>query len=109
MRQETLDWIVSAIAITGGVSSFTFWLASRQIKDDLFYKIDKISDNLRNRLETDFIKNTNRLSRWQDINKLKTATLEARIYRLEKTLSLEDGVEFIDSINDSLLKTTPEP
>lgn len=107
MKQELLDWAVAAIAIVGGVCSFTFWLASRQIKDELFHRIDKISDNLRGRLETDFIKNTNRLLRWQDINKVKNATLEARIYRIERALSI-DGAEYIDSINDSL-KTTSEP
>lgn len=104
MNKELLDWIVAVFAITSAVGSFTFWLAARQIKDDLFHKIDKISDNLRNRLETDFIKNTNRLSRWQDVNKLKTATLEARIYRIEKALSIDDGIECIDSINDILSK-----
>lgn len=93
MKQETLDYIVGLIAIVGSIASFTFWLASRQIKDDLLHKIDKLSDNLQNRLETDFLKNSNRLSRWQDINRLKVATLEARIYRLERALSIGDGVE----------------
>ncbi len=106
MKQETLDWIVAIIAITGGVSSFAFWLASRQIKDDLFHRIDKISDNLRGRLETDFIKNTNRLLRWQDKNQLKNATLEARLRRIEKALSLDD--EFLEAI-DSLPENTDLP
>ena len=103
MKQETMDWIVSAIPIIGGVSSFTFWLASRQIKDDLFHRIDKISDNLRGRLETDFIKNTNRLLRWQDKNQLKNATLEARLRRIEKALSLDDEfLEAIDSLPENI-------
>lgn len=106
MKQETLDWIVAAIAIIGGVSSFAFWLASRQIQDELFHKIDKISDNLRGRLETDFIKNTNRLLRWQDKNQLKNATLEARLRRIEKALSLDD--EFLEAI-DSLPENTDLP
>ena len=106
MKQEILDWIVAAIAIIGAVSSFTFWLASRQIKDDLFHKIDKISDNLRGRLETDFIKNTNRLLRWQDKNQLKNATLEARLRRIEKALSLDD--EFMKVI-DNLPENTDLP
>ena len=106
MKQETLDWIVTVIAVVGGVSSFTFWLASRQIKDELFYRIDKISDNLRGRLETDFIKNTNRLLRWQDKNQLKNATLEARLRRIEKALSLDD--EFMEAI-DSLPENTDLP
>ncbi|MEG3843518.1 hypothetical protein [Microcoleus sp. herbarium14] len=106
MKQEILEWAVAAIAIIGAVSSFTFWLASRQIKDDLFHKIDKISDNLRGRLETDFIKNTNRLLRWQDKNQLKNATLEARLRRIEKALSLDD--EFMKAI-DSLPENTDLP
>ena len=106
MKQETLDWIVTVIAVIGGVSSFTFWLASRQIKDELFHRIDKISDNLRGRLETDFIKNTNRLLRWQDKNQLKNATLEARMRRIEKALSLDD--EFLEAI-DSLPENTDLP
>ncbi len=106
MKQETLDWIVTVIAIIGGVSSFTFWLASCQIKNELFHRIDKISENLRGRLETDFIKNTNRLLRWQDKNQLKNATLEARLRRIEKALSLDD--EFMEAIN-SLPENTDLP
>ena len=106
MKQETLDLIVGVIAVIGSVSSFTFWLASRQIKDELFHRIDKISDNLRGRLETDFIKNTNRLLRWQDKNQLKNATLEARLRRIEKALSLDD--EFLEAI-DSLPEKTDLP
>ena len=106
MKPESLDWIVTVIAVIGGVSSFTFWLASRQIKVDLFHKIDKISDNLRGRLETDFVKNTNRLLRWQDKNQLKNATLEARLRRIEKALYLDD--EFLEAI-DSLPENTDLP
>ena len=98
MKQETIDIIVSSIAIISTISSFTFWLASREIKDELFHRIDKISDNLRGRLETDFIKNTNRLLRWQDKNQLKNATLEARLRRIERVLSLDD--EFMEEIEN---------
>ncbi|PSB49763.1 hypothetical protein C7B67_16435 [filamentous cyanobacterium Phorm 6] len=106
MKQETLDWVAAMIAIVGGFSSFSFWLASREIKSELFYRIDKISDNLRGRLETDFIKNTNRLMRWQDKNQLKNATLEARLNRIEKALSLDN--EFFEAL-DSLPENTDLP
>lgn len=105
MKQETLDFIVGSIALTSTISSFAFWIASRQIKDDLFYRIDKISDNLRGRLETDFIKNTNRLMRWQDKNQLKNATVEARLKRIEKALSIEND-EILEKMNNSFSETT---
>lgn len=108
MKQETLDLIVGSIAVISTISSFVFWLASRQIKDDLFYRIDKISDNLRGRLETDFIKNTNRLLRWQDKNQMRNATLEARLKRIEKALSIEND-EMLQTINDALSETIDIP
>jgi hypothetical protein len=108
MKQEILDLIVGSIAVISTISSFTFWIASRQIKDDLFYRIDKISDNLRGRLETDFIKNTNRLIRWQDKNQLRNATLEARLKRIEKALSIEDS-DFLASIEVNLPEFTDLP
>ncbi|MEG3841034.1 hypothetical protein [Microcoleus sp. herbarium14] len=101
MNQKILDLIVGTLAVISAVSSFTFWIASRQIKDELFHRIDKISDNLRSKLETDFIRNTNRLLRWQDKNQIKNATLEARLTRIEKILLIEND-PMLQKINDSL-------
>lgn len=87
MNQKVLDLVVGTLATISAVSSFSFWLASRQIRDDVFHQVDKISDGLKQKMEIDLIKLENKLQRWQDFNKMKDSTLEGRIERIEDRLS----------------------
>ncbi|MEG4574291.1 hypothetical protein QUA56_16600 [Microcoleus sp. N3A4] len=99
MKQETLDYIASSIGIIATISTYIFWLASRQIKVDLVYKIDKFCHNFSKKHESDTISTAFKLRRWQDANKLRSLTLECRIEAIEKKLEM-DSCNIIQAIEE---------
>ncbi|MEG3981866.1 hypothetical protein [Microcoleus sp. D3_18a_C4] len=98
MNQKILDLIVGILATISAVASFSFWLASRQIRDDVFHQVDKISDTLKQRMEVDLMKLDYKLQRWQDYNKMKDLTLESRIERIEERIFSTNKI--VDTINE---------
>ncbi|MEG4084896.1 MULTISPECIES: hypothetical protein [unclassified Microcoleus] len=97
MKQETLDYVAGSIGIIATISTYIFWLASRQIKVDLVYKIDKFCHNFSKKQESDTISTAFKLRRWQDMNKLRWITLECRMEAIEKKLDI-GSCNIIESI-----------
>lgn len=88
MKQETLDYIASSIGVTAIVSTYIFWLASRQIKDKLVHRIDLFTYDLTKKQENDQIAIGYKIRRWQDTNRLRSITLECRIDNIERKLDI---------------------
>ncbi|MEG5043440.1 hypothetical protein [Microcoleus sp. B4-C1] len=99
MNQKILDLIVGILATISAVASFSFWLASRQIRDDVFHQIDKISDSLKQKMEIDLMKINYKLQKWQDYNKMKDSSLESRLERIEERLFSTH--KMVDTINEA--------
>jgi cell division protein YceG involved in septum cleavage len=105
MKQETLDYIAASIGIVAIISTYIFWLASRQIKDSLTRKIDKFVYDLTQKQESDTITAGYKMRRWQDINKLRFITLECRVEAIEDKLDM-GACNIIQSIEDQLEEDT---
>jgi hypothetical protein len=88
MKQETLDYIAASIGTVAIISTYIFWLASRQIKDSLTHKIDQFVYDLTKKQESDQITAGYKMRRWQDMNKLRSITLEYRIEAVEHKLEM---------------------
>lgn len=105
MKQETLDYIAGSIGIVAIISTYIFWLASRQIKDSLTHKIDKFVYDLTKKQESDTITAGYKMRRWQDMNKIRSITLECRIEAIEHKLDMA-ACSVIQSIEDQLDEDT---
>ncbi|MEG4350220.1 hypothetical protein QUA74_10810 [Microcoleus sp. LAD1_D3] len=88
MKQETLDYIAASIGTVAIISTYIFWLASRQIKDSLVRRIDQFTYDLTKKQESDTITAGYKMRRWQDMNKLRDITLECRIEAIEHKLQI---------------------
>lgn len=107
MKQETLDYIAGSIGVAAIISTYIFWLASRQIKDKLIYKIEKFSYDLSKKQETDMITASYKMRRWQDMNKLRSITFECRVEAIEKKLDIP-SCNIIQTIEEQFEDTDSE-
>ena len=101
MKQETLDYIAGSIGIVAIISTYIFWLASRQIKDSLVHQIEKFTHDLTKNQESDQIIAGYKMRRWQDMNKLRFITIECRLEAIEHKLEMA-ACSIIQSIEDQL-------
>ena len=101
MKQETLDYIAASIGTVALISTYIFWLASRQIKDSLVHKIEQFAYDLTKKQESDQITAGYKMRRWQDVNKLRFVTIECRLEAIEHKLEMA-ACNIIQSIEEQL-------
>lgn len=105
MEKDTLDYIAASIGVITIGSTYIFWLASRQIKDSLTHKIERFAYDLMKKQETDTLNIGYKMRRWQDMNKLRSLTLECRIEAIEHKLQMA-ACSIIQSIEEQLDEDT---
>lgn len=94
--------ILDIMGITGGLSSFVFWISSSHIYKDVIIQIKEIRNETKFTIDHQIITTFNKLQRNIDKLFIRVSTLEARLEYLEEIQTDKNYSGFVEKLSNAI-------
>jgi len=97
-----MKFILDIMGITGGLSSFVFWISSNYIYKDVIIQTKEIRNETKFTIDHQIITTFNKLQRNIDKIFVRITTLEARLEYLEEIQTDKNYSGFVEKLNNAI-------